>query len=139
MKIFKIIFIVFFTILITTSIKTFFFAEWTFTDRLSYNIFWALHYSSFVLSFFSFLLIYLKEITPKVFCSTIAIVITYFIFHLQFNPIDTNKYPIDKKVLSKSGNEKIVVREKNKGKSNAIVNDTIKVNDIMIFRKIIKD
>ncbi len=139
MKIFKIIFFVFFGILIITSIKTFFFPDWTFTDRLSYNLFWAIHYSSFVLSFFSFLLIFLKQITPKIFCSIVAIIISFFIFNFQFNPIDTSKYPIDKKVLGKSGNEKIVVREMNKGKSNAIINDTIKVNDIMIFRKIIKD
>lgn len=139
MKIFKIIFFVFLAVLIITSIKTVFFAEWTFTDRLSYNLFWAIHFSSFVLSFFSFLLIFLKQITPKIFCSIVAILISYFIFNFQFNPIDTSKYPIDKKVLGESGNEKIVVREMNKGKSSEIINDTIKVNDIMIFRKIIKD
>jgi len=84
------------------------------------------------------LLIFLKQITPKIFCSIVAIIICYFIFNFQFNPIDTSKYPIDKKVLSETGNEKIVVREMNKGKSNEIINDTIIVNDIMVFRKIIK-
>lgn len=138
MKIFKIIFFVFFGILIITSVKTLFFSEWTFTNRLSYNLFWAIHFSSFVLSFFSFLLIFLQQSTAKVFCVTIAIIISYFIFNIQFNPIDTSKYPIDKKVLNENGNEKIVVREMNKGKSNEIINDTVKVNDIMIFRKILK-
>lgn len=126
MRIFKIIFFVFLAVLIITSIKTFFFAEWIFTDRLSYNLFWAIHYSSFVLSFFSFLLIFLKQITPKIFCSIVAVIISYFIFNFQFNPIDTSKYPIDKKILSESGNEKIVVREMNKGKSNAILTTLLK-------------
>jgi hypothetical protein len=138
MKVFKIIFLIFFGILIITSVKTFFFSDWTFTNRLSYNIFWATHYSSFVLSFFSFLLVFLKHGRAKIFCTIIAIIISYFIFNFQFNPIDTSKYPIDRKILSESGNEKIVVREMNKGKSNEIIKDTIKVNDIMIFRKIIK-
>jgi len=138
MKIAKIIFLIFLGIVIITSIKTYFFSEWTFKNRLYYNLFWVIHYSSFVLCFFSFLIIFLKQTQSKIFCGVTAIIISYFIFHLQFNPIDTNKYPVDKKVLSKNRNEKIIVREMNKGKSNEIVNDTVKVKDIFIFRKIIK-
>lgn len=136
MKIFKSLFFIFLGFVIITSIKTYFFSEWTFTNRLYYNLFWAIHFSSFVLSFFSLLIIFSKQTRSKIFCSVITIIISFFIFYLQFNPIDTNKYPIDKKVITKNGNEKIVVREMNKGKSNEIINDTVKVKDIFIFRRI---
>jgi len=138
MKIAKIIFLIFLGIVIITSIKIHLFSEWTFTNRLYYNLFWAIHYSSFVLCFFNFLIIFLTQTQSKIFCGAAAIIISYFIFHIQFNPIDTNKYPVDKKVLSENRNEKIIVREKNKGTSKEIVNDTVKVKDIFIFRKIIK-
>ncbi|MDM1524282.1 hypothetical protein HX088_13585 [Empedobacter sp. 225-1] len=62
---------------------------------------------------------------------------TYLIFYLQFNPIDTNKYPTDIKILKVKGNEKTVIREKHKGISNQIIKDTVTVQDIVIFRKII--
>lgn len=65
--------------------------------------------------------------------------ISALIFKLQFNPIDTNKYPIDRKILSENDNSKIVIREKKKGKSNEIIFDTIEVKDQLIFRKIISN
>ncbi|SEQ58121.1 hypothetical protein [Epilithonimonas lactis] len=137
MKIVKSSFIIFLGIVIITSIKTYFFSEWTFTDRLYYNLFWATHYSSFVLCFFSLLIIFLKQTPPKILCVLTAIIISYFIFDIQFNPIDTSKYPIDKKVLFKNENKKIIVREMNKGKSNEMIKDTVNVKDIFIFRKIL--
>jgi|GEM_PF-1450512 len=136
MKALKFLFFIFFGIAIITSVKTTFFSEWTFTNRLNYNLFWSFHYSSFVLSFFTFLILFLRDIFPKLFCGALALIITYFIFNLQFNPIDTSKYPIDKKIISQNGNEKIIVREKNRGKSLAVVCDTIKAKDVWIFRKI---
>jgi hypothetical protein len=137
MKIIKPSFFIFLGIVIITSIKTYFFSEWTFTNRLYYNLFWATHYSSFVLCFFSLLIIFLKQTPSKILCVLTAIIISYFIFDIQFNPIDTSKYPIDKKVLAKNENKKIIVREMNKGKSNSIINDTVQVEDIFIFRKIL--
>ncbi|MGC4128088.1 MAG: hypothetical protein QM564_00710 [Bergeyella sp.] len=132
----KFLFFVFLGIVIITTVKTTFFSEWTFTNRLNYNLFWSFHYSSCVLSFFSFLILFLRNKSLKIICGVLGLVISYFIFDIQFNPIDTNKYPIDKKILSQNGNEKIIVREKNKGKSLAVINDTIKAKDVWIFRKI---
>jgi len=139
MKIGKIIFLIFLGIVIITSIKAYLFSEWTFTNRLYYNLFWTLHYSSFILCFFSFLITFLKQTSSKIFCVLIAIIISYFIYYIRFNPIDTSEYLIDKKVLTENINEKIVIREMNKGKSNEIINDTVKVKDIFIFRKIIEE
>ena len=59
------------------------------------------------------------------------------IFIGQFNPIDTYEYAHDTKVISKNGDEKIVMRESKSGKTNEIQIDTVKVTDKFIFRKVI--
>lgn len=112
MKIFKFIFFVSLGILILTSIKVYFFSEWTFTNRLNYNLFWSFQYSSFVLMIFSFTNLITKNQKINLICGIIAMLISALIFKLQFNPIDTNKYPIDRKILSENDNSKIVIREK---------------------------
>ena len=129
--------IIFLVIAIITSIKNIFFSELTFINRTYYNLFWAIHYSSFLLFSCFVLAIIFKS---KIFRTSIIIssIITLIIFYIQINPIDTYKYPIDLQTLNKNGNEKTIVREKYSEKSQKHIIDTVKVNDTFIFRKIIK-
>ncbi len=138
MKTFRYLSIIFLVIVIITSIKNHFFSEWTFVNRMYFNLFWAIHYSSFILFSFSVLAILFKSKTLKTSFIIIASFITFIIFYIQIYPIDTNKYPIDLHTLNENGNEKIIVREKYNEKSKNQVIDTVKVNDTFIFRKIIK-
>lgn len=138
MRILTVFKIILFFIVIMTTIKSILYSEWTFTNRLNYNLFWALHYSSFILLLFLVLIGFLKSKILKIIFLILSIILTFLIFEIQFNPIDTSKYPIDIKILSFTKDEKIIARERKNGKTENIIYDTVKVNDVFIFRKIIK-
>lgn len=108
---------------------------WSFISPLYFNSFWAINYTSLVglilcaigLKFHSF-----RKTAIILTC-----IISFFIFKLQFNPIDTFEYPHDIKILNQNGNFKTVIRERKSGKTNEIKIDTVKVEDKFIFRRII--
>ncbi len=135
-KIFINLFYTFFFIVSLNYIFINFFKKWEFTKPIYNNTFWALHYS-LTISVIAFLIISLFR-KLKVGCLTMLSLICILIFMYQFNPIDTYEYPHDVKVLSKNGNEKIVVRESKSGKTNEIKVDTVKVVDKFIFRKLLQ-
>ena len=130
--------IIFLVIAIITSIKNIFFYELTFINRNYYNLFWAIHYSSFFLFSCFVLAIIFKSKILKTSVIIISSFVSLIIFYIQINPIDTHKYPIDLQTLDENGNEKTIVREKYSEKSKKQIIDTVKVNDTFIFRKITK-
>ena|SRR5690606_3444733 len=112
------------------------FENWNFTKPIFYNVFWSVHFSLITVLITMFLILKLKS---KSILITLCFAICLSIFYFQFNPIDSEEYPHDVKILSSSGDIKLIVRERKDGKTNNIRTDTMYVKDKFIFRKVIRD
>lgn len=92
------------------------------------------------LFFLAIFLIYTSILkSNKILALILNIIALLIIGYFQINQFDlANKYLNDKKILSEKNGEKIVIRNVKNMKMNKIYQDTVKVRDVGIFRKILK-
>jgi len=119
---------------VLTSIKSYFFSDWTFISPEIYNSFYSLHFCSFIGLIGSTIVLWKRNwfIAELTVTTLICAIVTYG----QFNPIDTTTFPRDKRVLNQGENSKLVMVEYKNCKTNRVYQDTLLVDDKWVFRRI---
>ncbi|WP_434575118.1 hypothetical protein [Riemerella anatipestifer] len=89
---------------------------------------------------FAICLVYLSILkSNKIFTIILNIIALLILIFLQVSKFDqATKYLCDNKIISEKNGEKIVIRNIKNIKMNKITQDTVKVKDILIFRKKMK-
>ena len=89
---------------------------------------------------FAICLVYLSILkSNKIFTIILNVIALLILGFLQVSKFDlANKYLSDKKILSEKNGEKIIIRNIKNMKMNEITQDTVKVKDVLIFRKIME-
>jgi len=123
-------------LLTITGLKKFFFPDWTFTSPEVYNSYYSISFCSMVGLLGSAIVIWKKNWLVVELIITLSI--CSLIFYGQFNPIDTTTFPRDKTILAQQADTKLVIVEYKNCKTNQVYQDTLKVYDKWIFRKIEK-
>lgn len=75
----------------------------------------------------------------KVMIGVFSLLFLSLLLQSIFLPFDTTTEPTDMKMLrSYSDRKKLIIREYQNAKTNAIIHDTVLVKDIFIFRQLLK-